>query len=194
MTFDLYLTGAPATGKSTVGAALAKISGAELLSYGSLLTDELSRLGLVSDQVDLRERSAQVISSTHVTDLDEVVARRVERGRGISSTIVDSHALTAEEYGFRALPYSSDTLSRISFTHVVCLFAPSKVIAGRFKADKGGRRELSRELLDIHAQLQSSLALTYAHSLGVPIGFVDANRPLDDVVAAVHEFVGKWRA
>jgi adenylate kinase len=187
--FALYLTGAPAVGKSTAAGRLAQTTDAEFLSYGQILTERLS--GVVGTQEQLRERSAEVIATEQVRVVDEFVRERVAYLSGKRNLVVDSHAVTAEKFGFRAVPYSASMFRDIGFTHIACLFAPAEVVAARIAASPGGRPVLSQDSLDMHAQLQASLALSYAHSSGLPIAFIDAQGAPDEVVEAIARFVGE---
>lgn len=189
MPFTLYLTGAPATGKTSTAALLSEMLDAELLSYGQLITDRLE--GVVTDQDHLRAESAKVISPALVEEVDRYVSERVSDRSRTSNLIVDSHAITAEHFGFRAVPYSADSFREMGFSHVVVLTAPARVVSERVGRASGGRPLLTLEGFEMHAQLQSSLALTYAHTAGLPIAFVDTSASLDNVATTIADFVGK---
>ena len=95
---------------------------------------------------ELREQSSSVISQTDVSDTDEWVIAEIARLRTTCDVIIDSHALTREEYGFRAIPYSARQLEAIKFDAVLALRCDPEVLIARVAADRGGRRELSVEL------------------------------------------------
>jgi len=63
------------------------------------------------------------------------------------------------------------------------------VIAERIRSDSGGRPLPTDEYLLRHDALQGSLALAYAHSLGVPITFVNSEVELEEVVSRILELV-----
>lgn len=167
----VYLTGAPATGKSTTAHLLTSMVGAMTLSYGELLTEQLAHR--VKSQSELRARSSQVIEPKEVRRADEEMLRRVRDGRKKSMVVVDSHALTKESFGFRAVPYSRGELEAMAFTWIICLYASPETIRRRISADSGGRPLPSRADLERHEQLQGSLALAYAHTLGIPVAFIE---------------------
>jgi adenylate kinase len=180
----VYLTGAPATGKSTLARLLGDSYGFLVLSYGELLTQQLAHV--VADQVELRERSAEVISTQQIVDLDAHLASRVTEAvtRG-QSVVIDSHAVTAERYGFRVIPYQPAGLVGMKITHLVCLYASTSELQRRVGLDAGGRRLLVEGELERHSRLQESLTLAYSHTLGVPAYFVDADDGEASVAAEV---------
>ncbi|MEY9853092.1 adenylate kinase [Leifsonia sp. EB41] len=182
--FRLYLTGAPASGKSTAGRALAQRVGGQYISYGHLLTKALG----VSSQEELRRRSAEAISPDDVARADARVRDIIANTTG--DLVVDSHVVTREMYGFRAIPFDPPTLRAMQFTHLICLMVPGATIHDRISRDGGGRPLLTPEQFDQHAALQSSFAVTYSHSAGVPAAFLEADMPINDVVAAMANFVG----
>lgn len=190
MTFALYLTGVPGVGKSTVARALESTTGAVRLSYGEILTGNLR--DRVADQAELRNRSAEVISADDVRLADEFVATTVRAAAGRRNVVVDSHALTAESYGLRAVTYTPKALADLPFTHVVCLVAPVEVIERRVAVRSDGRRVQDQHDLGMHASLQANLALTYSFVLGVPVAFVRSDRAESEVVSDVTAFVGAF--
>lgn len=188
MTFSLYLTGVPAVGKSTLASAIATKARAARFSYGEILTEALK--GQVGSQVALRERSAEVITPANVRAADLLIRNELLRLRGVQSAVVDSHALTAENYGLRAVPYSWAEVVLYPYTHIVCLTAPDGVISDRLRTSSEGRRVQDSFDMSLHQGLQSSLALGYAAALGVPIAFIRADRERNLVLADVLAFVG----
>ncbi|WP_258725766.1 ATP-binding protein [Cellulomonas sp. NS3] len=163
----IYLTGAPATGKTTTATLLGGMVDAKVLSYGALLTE---RTASVASQSELRERSAQVIEERDVKDLDAEIAALIREST--APCIIDSHAVTKEAWGFRAVPYSHETIRQLGITSIVVLYASPQEIGRRIGSDSQGR-PLPDELdLRIHQDLQMNLALTYAHTCHVPAYFV----------------------
>ena len=164
----VYLTGAPATGKTTTARILAKRAGARVLSYGALLTERTA----VEGQAELRERSADVIAAHHVLQLDAEMASMVSGTTG--HCIIDSHAVTKERWGFRVVPYDQHTLLQIGVTSIVVLYADEAEITRRISRDPQGRPLPDGFDLGLHQSLQMSLALAYSHSAHVPAYFIRA--------------------
>jgi len=182
----VYLTGPPASGKTSISQVLHESYGAQVFSYGALLTE---RLVPVQGQEELRRRSAGLVTSSMVEDLDIELAQRISESTA-DLVVIDSHAVTKEEWGFRAIPYSPATLSNLGVTHIVCLYAPTKVVAVRIAESSGGRPLPSPYEVDMHQALQGSLALTYSHTLGVPIFFVANEAALAVAAGSVASCLG----
>lgn len=187
MSFALYLTGIPAVGKSTVAQALEAAAGAVRYSYGDLLSKRLANT--VSSQRHLREMSAEVITPEDVLAVDNFVCDELSRLKGLRNAVVDSHALTAEAYGLRAVPYGARDLARFPYTHIVCLTAPEDTVRERIRVAADGRRLQDQTDFHLHQSLQSTLALTYAVMLAVPVAFVRADRETADIVEDISGFV-----
>ena len=171
------LTGAPGTGKSTLRRSLEPcIAGLQHFDYGELLLRRKERQGSILSYSELREQSSSVISSTDVLDTDEWVIAEITQLRATSDVIIDSHALTREEYGFRAIPYSTRQLEAINFDAVVALRCDPEVLTARVAGDRGGRRELSVELAREIQTLQEALCLHYAVACGCTAFVIDTTK------------------
>ena len=114
--------------------------------------------------------------------------------RATNDVVIDSHAVTREDYGFRAVPYSASQLQSLKLDAVVVLRCDPEMLIARVALDPGGRRGLSPELAREIQILQESLSLQYAVVCGCPIFIIDTTRTaaydVVDIVIRILEHVG----
>jgi len=186
----IYLTGAPATGKSTLTRNLGlAFPGLVPFVYSERLRDFLSRKanGPNVDEAEIRRLSASIVSPQDIQDLDSELIELVRSIRGSRSVLIDSHAVTKESYGFRVTAFSTETLMRLDPDVIVCLYASSETILARIHADARGRPTVTAEEASMHTQLQATLAIQYGTILGRPVYMIDSavsERDLVSIVAA----------
>lgn len=181
----VYLTGAPASGKSSTTRLLAE-QVPELLvwEYGARLTEHvIAKSKHVMRQDDLRARSAGVVTPEHVAEVDRALLAFVEQHRGRRPVLIDSHAVTKEAYGFRITPFSLEQFGRLSPDEIWVLYASPGETRRRIEADAGGRPMVSEEEARTHSALQASVAATYGMSLGRPVYLFDTAAPRCELVA-----------
>lgn len=179
----IYLTGAPATGKSSVADYLRTAYDARIFSYGQALRDHASLRGISHDA--LREQSSNVVSAELITELDASLPTLLGGWREDGPVVIDSHAVTSETWGLRALPYSTDALIAIGITHMICLAADAETLLARIRATPDGRRADDPWKLEQLNNTQLALAAAYAHTLGIGLCAVDARASMDDVCREV---------
>jgi adenylate kinase len=175
----IYLTGAPASGKSTTARYLANArSDIVVFEYGAELTKLINTKrasGLA--QEDLRESSGRVVTEEDIRELDESLIALVQSERS-KHIIIDSHPVTKEYYGFRVTPFKWDQLPNLRITEIWVLYAPVETTRKRILSDSAGRPLPTIEEAALHTNLQCSLAATYSVVAGVPSYLFDttANR------------------
>jgi adenylate kinase len=171
----VLLTGAPGIGKSTLRNELSRrIQGLLAFDYGKLLLDRKAERGLNLSYEELRERSSEVIDPGDVRNVDDWVIGRMDTLRETSHLLLDSHALTAEVYGLRAVPFSVDQLRRLKLDAVLVLRSDPGLLVDRNRKDPCGRREISVDLMRELQILQESVGMMYAVTCGCPIFILDA--------------------
>lgn len=116
----IYLTGAPASGKSSISGALKlRVQKLAVFEYGSRLTSFVSSKNSQSiDQSTIRERSSAVVTPEYVAAVDEELLQFVRDERAARHVVIDSHAVTKESYGFRVTPYSLQKFAELSPSHI----------------------------------------------------------------------------
>lgn len=185
----IYLTGAPAAGKSSTTRLLAeRVPGLLIWEYGARLTAHvMARSGDVSSQADLRARSAGVVTPQDVDEVDDALIAFVAENRGTSPVLIDSHPVTKEAYGYRITPFSLERFAQLAPDEMWVLYASPEETRRRIGADSGGRPMVSDEEARTHTALQASVAATYGMSLGRPVYLFDTAAPRDELVDRLVE-------
>lgn len=179
----VYLTGAPATGKTSVADYLRTTYGARAFSYGQALRDHASLRGISHE--DLRDQSSNVVTAELIAELDASLPMLLAGWREVGPVVIDSHAVTSEVWGLRALPYSPDALTAIGISQIVCLIADGETLFGRIRAEPDGRRADDPWKLEQLNNTQLALSAAYAHTLGLGLSAIDARLSRNDVCRAV---------
>jgi adenylate kinase len=180
----IYLTGAPATGKSTLTDDLVEQSNQiAVFTYSKELARVTSaRVGLVT-QNDMREQSAKLITreDVEVVDLELVrLARQFKEQNGY--LVIDSHPVTIERFGFRVTPFTKEILQQVAPDVIICLYADAETLSARIKADAAGRPLPPTTELDRHVNLQCQIASIYAIETGASLYFLDATKSREEVL------------
>jgi adenylate kinase len=189
----LYLTGAPASGKSSLCKALAgSVADVEVFSYSDELRSFIAKGGRQElAENEIREKSAQVITPEDVRAVDEKLARVIVESRGHRHVVIDSHAVTKEQYGFRVTAFTRVRLRDISPSLIVVLYVNGEETQRRISADSGGRPKPSIFEADFHTHLQATVAFTYAFELGCPIHYLDSTKTVDELVRRIAALLNR---
>lgn len=192
----IYLTGAPAAGKSSVTRALHRfVSPLEIFEYGERLTQYVSaRQDQKLTQESIRTSSAAVVTPEDIQAVDKLLLAFVADARAKAHVVVDSHPVTRERYGFRVTPYSLGDFALLSPDSICVLFTPPDVAVERIDRSPAGRPRVTLWESGFHTGLQASVAATYGMSMGIPIYLIDSSPPLDDVATEVARLFSKPRA
>lgn len=171
----IYLTGAPASGKSSTTRMLAeRVPGLQVWEYGARLTEHVrTRVDGVASQDELRTRSSGIVTPADVDEVDDALIAFVGEHRERSNVLIDSHAVTKEEYGYRITPFSLARFAQLAPDEIWVLYASPEESRRRIEADGGGRPMVTVEEARTHTLLRSSVAATYGMSLGRPVYLFD---------------------
>ena len=175
----IYLTGPPASGKSTLVAVLEeRLQPMKAFVYSKVLAEYLSQKSLDQFSQDhMREMSARLITPEDIEILDTQLLDFVADNVNKSHIIIDSHAVTKEKYGFRVTPFSLEKLRQLSPTLIFALYTSPSVVVNRILNNSQGRPTVSEFEAAFHCELQATVALTYGINIGIPVYFLDSDRP-----------------
>lgn len=181
----VYLTGAPASGKSSTTRMVAEhVPGLRVWEYGARLTDHvMAKAATVAGQDDLRARSADVVTPEDVAEVDRALLAFVDEHRSTGHVLIDSHAVTKEVYGYRITPFSLQQFAALKPDEIWVLYTSPEETQRRIAVDSGGRPMVTEEEARMHTLLQASVAATYGISLRCPVYMFDTTTSRDNLVA-----------
>ncbi len=184
----IYLTGAPATGKSTLGKAIEQLrDDIVFISYSTELVNYINSKisGGELDDIKIREQSELSVTEDDVKTVDRKLISRCNIERKNKNIIIDSHPVTKEKYGFRITGFEVGNLQKLSPDIIICLYASPEIITKRIHSNSGGRPLPSKFELEIHIQAQASLAAIYGVLVGSPVYLIDSDKELNQLAQIV---------
>jgi adenylate kinase len=181
----IYLTGAPATGKSSIcNSVFERNEHVRIFSYSTMLRETVaSRTAKSLDAREIRQQSAAVVTREDVQATDEKLVHEVQVARQSHHVIVDSHPVTKEAYGFRVTAFTTEQLLALNPDAIVCTYVSPEELERRIRLNAEGRALVSLYELDMHVKLQATVAVQYGVLLGRPSYFLDTSQVLDLVVS-----------
>ncbi len=180
----VYVTGAPASGKTSTMALLReRIPAVKLWEYGARLTEFLrSRGEALQDQEDLRRRSGGVVRPSDIEVLDKELLRWAAESRSSFHTVVDSHPVTKEEYGFRSTAFSAERLKLLHPDEIWLFYVAPEVTLERISENAAGRPSITIEEARMHSEAQVCVACTYGIIAGCPVYMFDTGANQSELV------------
>ncbi|WP_256889618.1 ATP-binding protein [Acidomonas methanolica] len=173
----IYVTGAPASGKSSTMAMLKKrIPELNVWEYGARLTSFLQERGAaLTNQDELRSLSAGMATPADINALDDQLLAWIRHNRQTGHSVVDSHSVTKEEYGFRVTAFSAERFRQLAPDEIWLFYVEPEITSERIARNAAGRPMISLEEARIHNASQASVACTYGVVSGCPVYMFDTN-------------------
>jgi adenylate kinase len=157
------LTGAPGVGKSTLRKNLEKtISNLKCFDYGSLLLQAKERQRKEVSYEEMRQQSSHIIAHEDVFDVDRELIDSISDARLQHHCLIDSHAVTRENYGYRAVPFSFEQLRALRLDAVIVLHVSPELLTERVNRNPNGRQLIDPYIAAQHQSLQDAFAINYA--------------------------------
>jgi len=186
----ILITGAAAAGKSTLSGGLAKLANCAVFQYGDVLFQLAAAKHSGITHAETRSNSETLISPEDISGTDEALQRFIVTNRKTRHVIIDSHAVSKENYGFRIEPFGPGQLQRAAFSRIVFLHCDPEVIKSRTLAQPEGRPLLTVKEAEFYQNLQCSVAVNYSTILGIPIHFLDSGRPPEELKSQFLNLIG----
>lgn len=186
----ILITGAAATGKSTLARALAKREHYSVFEYGEELRRRAEAKYPGLTHADTRSQPEIFISPENISGTDEALQQFISTYRTISHVIIDSHAVSKEKYGFRSEPFGPGQLQRACFSRIIFLHCDPEVIMARTNSYPDGRPTLNIREAELYQNFQCSVAINYSTILGIPIHFLDSAMEPGIILSQFLDLVG----
>ena len=177
----IYLTGVPASGKTTLTQQLISLQkNIMALSYSEVLSKYLSeKNGKPLEIQDLRKQSESIITPNDIRMVDNKIKKIIKKYSEKKHIILDAHAVTTEMYGVRTTPFDERTLKEINFDMLVVLYADPQLIISRICEKPSGRRKLCQHEVVNAMSILNSVIINYGLILKRPVYFLDSGKGID---------------
>lgn len=185
----VYVTGAPAAGKSSTIARLREADPTiQIFEYGARLTEMVkARIADVRSQDDIRTHSALLIRPEDIVEMDRRLLEFVDEHRGRRTVLIDSHPVTKESYGFRITAFSTEQIRALNPDEIWVFFAGPQETRRRISEAPGGRPIISEEEARMHTTIQASVAATYGIMAPSPVYLFDTEQDRDTLLLRLQE-------
>ncbi|HBY02156.1 MAG TPA: hypothetical protein DEG92_06440 [Rikenellaceae bacterium] len=170
----ILITGAAASGKSTLSRELAKLDNFAVFEYGDVLFQRSTVKHPGLTYADTRSHPEIFIDPEDISGTDEALQQFIVVHRDTQHVVIDSHAVSKENYGFRIEPFGPGQLQRATFSRIIFLHCDPRVIEARTSAYPEGLPSLNFNESELYQNLQCSVAINYSTILGIPIHFLDS--------------------
>lgn len=180
----IYLTGAPASGKSSTTRMLSeRVPNLLVWEYGERLTKHvIAKSASISNQEELRAHSSRIVTHEDVIEVDLALLTFVKSSRTNHHVVIDSHPVTKEVFGYRITPFSLEQFAELAPDEIWVLYASPEETRRRIANDGAGRPMVTEEEARTHSALQASVAATYGMALGRPVYLFDTEVAREDLI------------
>ena len=189
----ILLTGAPGSGKSTLARMLKEQlpNLIDVVDFGRLLLEQKRRSkGYKPTYEELRARSALIIKPEDISQVDEILIDYVRSLRGKKTVLIDSHAVTRENFGYRITMSSLSVLEQLKLDAIFLLECEPEKLLGRIKQKPEGRILMTVSELQLHQSLQRSVAICYSLLTNCPLFVFENSTSLGRLLSDVLQVLG----
>lgn len=169
----VFLTGSPATGKSTLCQLLAEQDERiRLFLFGENMEEHLTSIGKRAQLREMRQGTLPIVSSD---DIDAVCSQLLDwlsRHEDGSVSIIDSHQVTIESHGVSLRPFDDNVLGQMHIDQVWVTVTEPQIAISRMSSDGKGRKVPSDFLATVHDGAQMALAVRYSAIWSCPVHFI----------------------
>ncbi|MGI8426323.1 MAG: ATP-binding protein [Actinomycetota bacterium] len=181
------MTGVPGVGKTTVCSMLAAQYPGRYchVSFGKLILEALESGERALSYSGLRREVSKFVTPAVIERATRLLEERARSAEPTIWTVVDSHAVSQDWYGYRVTADGPRYFAVIRYKAIVNLFANAGAVLNRTVLDRAGRHALSEKELELHSGLQAAVSICYGSLSECPVFFVDAGGDIKAVVERV---------
>ncbi len=153
-----------------------RMPGLNVWEYGLQLTKFLKDRGKdLQHQNELRARSGTISQPSDIEELDEQLLEWSATSRLLGHTVIDSHPVTKEDYGFRVTAFSFEKFKQLRPDEIWLFYVAPEVTVERIAQNAAGRPTITLEEAAIHSAAQASVACTFGIAVGCPVYMFDTD-------------------
>lgn len=187
----IFLTGSPATGKSTLCRMLAeRDERVRIFPFGECMQEHLASVGKSVTLSEMRQGTLPIVSSD---DIDAVCSQLLDwlsHHEVGSVSIIDSHQVTIESHGVSLRPFDENVLGQMEIDQVWVTVAEPQTAISRMSSDGKGRKIPSDFLAAVQDGAQMALAVRYSAIWGCPVHIIQNSGTEAALVEAALGLIG----
>lgn len=177
----IYLTGVPASGKSTFCERLrTQVPKVETFSYSEVLLRQIQKRSTLTHS-DISSGNLNLVSHEDISNADNELATAIERAKG--PVIVDSHAVNGNNGRWRISPFKRPILARCGFTRIILLKIPHEEYLARVSSFTRGRPTMNEYEFTQMDRYQEAVAVSMSVTLGASCYIYHLDGDVQSVVA-----------
>ncbi|MEP6020382.1 MAG: AAA family ATPase [Paracoccaceae bacterium] len=190
----IYMTGAPAAGKSTLATSLVRaFENVEVFEYGSRMSRWLSTKADTENDVkqeELRSGTDHFVTRTDICRINAEMDAWIHERSSYSHLIIDSHQVTIEEFGLIYEPFAKEELSALRIDEIWVIDVDPSIAIDRIARDPKGRTLPNEHTALMHSISQMSVATAYGAMKCVPVVVMDGGQDQDCIVRSACHRLG----
>lgn len=190
----IYMTGAPAAGKSTLAASLSRtFENVEVFEYGARMSLWLSTKADTAGAVkqdELRSGTDRLVTRTDICRINTEMDAWIHERSSLSHLIIDSHQVTIEEFGLIYEPFTNEELRALRIDEIWVIDVDPSIAIDRIARDPKGRTLPNEHTALMHSISQMSVATAYGAMKCVPVVVMDGGQDEDCILRSASHRLG----
>jgi adenylate kinase len=171
----ILLTGVPCSGKTTIARLIKELKPQiSTISFGEEIHNLLNTRKSIQYET-IREKPTRIATKALINEVKVIVEKKVINLKELNNVLLDSHAVVADDYGFRIIP-EFDKCGEIDV--IILVNIDYSTFKFRCTVDAKGRKLLNEIDFNIMQQLQNSIVTAYSISSNCVVYVLNNHRNL----------------